>query len=513
MAVRAFLRCNKSSVFREERRGSFLLGNQYTIPQAISCSTTESARGRPTRQRCPLLRRSAQVRAAPESVCCRQVYPEPVALVGRVHQLRAIDQLLERAADCSGGLLVFHGATGSGKTTLIGAAVNRARARGFQFLRASPPRGQQGRLVWAQLLRAIPGQEGLAAQMLEGPSLLELDSAAAELARGERRLIVLDDLDHGGQHAVDLLSILATRLANTSTAVIVTAYDALEPYRGWLVVLGGANTAWGPVSHYLGLLAAQLGRIAMAVSEFETAIVWAEQVGALPSLAHSLDALADTLDQRSRGDDRHRASEYRARARGLAERLGMPWLLQRLSASSDGWTLVRDGDDWLLEADSERVRLRDSRGLHYLRALLAAPARDIAALELVAGGGGLVASAVDPVLDAAAIAAYQKRLESLTAQLDTADRTGDLQLSERIGSERQALLGELRRVTGLGGRVRRTSPEAERARVNVTRTLRATVDRLVMTAPRAAAHLRASIRTGHMCCYTPAPGGPTAWRL
>ncbi|MDQ6670123.1 MAG: hypothetical protein M3069_05150 [Chloroflexota bacterium] len=307
------------------------------------------------------------------------------------------------------------------------------------------------------------------------------------------------------------LSVVAATTRDTAAAVRL--YEAFEPYRGWLIVLGGANTAWGPVSHYLGLLAAQLGRLDLAVSEFETAIAWAEQVGALPSLAHSLHGLAETLNQRARGDDRLRAADHRGRARDLAERLEMAFLRQRLSTASDGWALVRDGDDWMLEADNERVRLRDRRGLHYLRALLAAPRRDIAALELVAGGGGLVASVAAPVLDAAAIDTYRQRLESLTAQLDAADRTGDLQSSERIGTERQALLGELRRATGLGGRVRQTSPEAERARVNVTRTLRATVNRIAVSAPRAAAHLRASIRTGQTCCYAPAPGGPTAWRL
>jgi hypothetical protein len=52
---------------------------------------------------------------------------------------------------------------------------------------------------------------------------------------------------------------------------------------------------------------------------------------------------------------------------------------------------------------------------------------------------------------------------------------------------------------------------AERARVNVTRTLRATVDRITMAAPIAGAHLTSSIRTGTMCRYQPATGGPDRW--
>ena len=80
-------------------------------------------------------------------------------------------------------------------------------------------------------------------------------------------------------------------------------------------------------------------------------------------------------------------------------------------------------------------------------------------------------------------------------------------------AERRALLAELRRAAGLGGRDRLVAPEAERARVNVTRTLRASIERIAPAAPHAAAHLRASIRTGRACRYEPAPGGPARWHV
>jgi hypothetical protein len=75
------------------------------------------------------------------------------------------------------------------------------------------------------------------------------------------------------------------------------------------------------------------------------------------------------------------------------------------------------------------------------------------------------------------------------------------------------VLGELRRASGLGGRARTAAPEAERARVNVTRTLRATIDKIALAAPSCAAHLRASIHTGRACHYQPAPGGPSRWHV
>ena len=61
-------------------------------------------------------------------------------------------------------------------------------------------------------------------------------------------------------------------------------------------------------------------------------------------------------------------------------------------------------------------------------------------------------------------------------------------------------------------RLRRlTTADAERARVNVTRTLRATIERITMAAPIAGAHLNSSIRTGTACRYQPGPGGPARW--
>ena len=307
------------------------------------------------------------------------------------------------------------------------------------------------------------------------------------------------------------LAVAAAAVHDTEAAAQL--YAALAPYRGRLVVWAGANSAWGPVSHYLGMLAAVLGKTEDAVRDLEEAVDLERQIGALPYLAHSLGSLADALVLRDGAGDAGRASEHRRRARAIAERLGMTVLLERLVPPADEWTLTRDGEDWLLAAGDERARLRDGRGPHYLRALLAAPGRDIRALDLVAGGAGLAGAGMGPVLDDAARAAYRARLGVLTAGLDAADRAGDRAAAEKIEAERRVVLAELRRAAGLGGRERVVAPEAERARVNVTRTLRATIERLAASAPRAAAHLNASIRTGGACRYEPAPGGPSRWHV
>ncbi len=303
--------------------------------------------------------------------------------------------------------------------------------------------------------------------------------------------------------AVAELAAVAAKAADASAAQAL--YAALLPFRGRLVVWGGANTISGPVDDYLGRLATRLGRLEEAVAHLDSAVDLEQRAGMLPWLAYSLVARAAV--------DPDRAAADLARARPIAEQLGLRGLLADLAPAPDEWTLVRDGDEWRLHAGPETARLRDGRGVHHLRALLAAPGQEIPALDLVAGGAGLRVAPADPVLDDAARAAYRSRLAVLDEQLEAADRAGDPDAAAAIETERTALLAELRRATGLGGRPRTVSDEAERARVSATRALRATLERVAAAAPLAGAHLRASVHTGRLFRYQPAPDGPARWRL
>jgi AAA ATPase domain len=310
--------------------------------------------------------------------------------------------------------------------------------------------------------------------------------------------------------AAAMLALVAAQAGDASAAARLR--EVLLPYRGRLAVAGGAVSCLGPVSLFLGLLATQLGQLDEAVGSLDEAAAFAERTGALPVHVLCLQAAAGALDLRQAAGDREKATVCRARAREVAGRLGEPGLLGRLAPASGRWALRRDGHDWLLEAGLEHARLRDSRGLHYLRALLAAPGREIPALDLAAGGPGLTAPDPGPLLDATAREAYRRRIRELDSELAAADRAGNRAAAERALTERQALVGELRRATGLAGRPRQATADAERARVNVTRTIRAAIDRITLAAPIAGTHLQSSIRTGTLCRYQPAPGGPAGWR-
>jgi tetratricopeptide (TPR) repeat protein len=363
--------------------------------------------------------------------------------------------------------------------------------------------------MFRALSRRLPGHfmEAMAARLLAVAG--KTSEADMELQRVLPRVLA-----GSGPRWLGATADLAAAAAGTGNEIAAAQlYEVLLPYRGRLVVWAGANTVTGSVAYYLGLLAAALGKPDDAMDYFDEAIATAQRFGALPWVAHGLVEYADALVARSAPGDADRAEAYRHRARTIAEQLGMSVLLLSMSRPPDEWSMSRDGTDWLLEAGEERARLPDSRGLHYLRALLAAPGREISALDLAAGGAGLVAPREPAVLDAAARDSYRQRLEALAAELDAADRTGESARADRVEAERQAVLDELRRARGLGGRSRAISVEGERARVNVTRTLRATIERISAAAPRAGAHLDGSLRTGRMCRYDPTPGGPSRWSV
>jgi tetratricopeptide (TPR) repeat protein len=363
--------------------------------------------------------------------------------------------------------------------------------------------------VFDQMARRFPGHlyEATLARILavlgrtsEAAALLERLLPQTLAASGPRWLGAVTDL-----------SAVAAEVGGRAAAARL--YEALLPYQGRLVTWGGANAVNGPASYYLGLLAARLGRTDDAVTHFEDAIGLAERIGARPALARSLVELGEALTRRGDDGDARRAADLLRRSRDLASELGLTVLIRRLATAPDEWSLRPDGDGWLLRAGPEHARLPDNRGVRQLRTLLASPRRGIPALDLAAGGSGLRVPAAPPVLDAAAAASYRRRLGELTAELDAADAAGDSERASRAEAERQWLLAELRRATGLGGRARRATTESERARVNVTRTLRAVISHIGAAAPQAGAYLQASVRTGLECRYDPAPGGPSRWSL
>ena len=198
-----------------------------------------------------------------------------------------------------------------------------------------------------------------------------------------------------------------------------------------------------------------------------------------------------------------------------------------------GPTLRRVGDVWTMEDGRTSLHLADGRGVRLLALLLEHPGREIHSLDLVAivdratkaGGpthsGGLqtagnrgLQGGAGPRLDAKAKAAYRARLQVLRAELAEAVALADHPRAERAREEGEFITRELDLAVGLGGRDRTESgSHAERARVNVTRAIRATLKRIAGYDARLGRELDAAIRTGMWCVYEPDPRRPVRWAV
>jgi hypothetical protein len=89
----------------------------------------------------------------------------------------------------------------------------------------------------------------------------------------------------------------------------------------------------------------------------------------------------------------------------------------------------------------------------------------------------------------------------------------DIGRLDTVRTERDALLDELARATGLGGRARTTGSSQERARVAVQKAISAATDRIATVGESLARHLRTGIHTSLNCSYEPDPAGNLDWIL
>ncbi|MBY5161306.1 hypothetical protein [Salsipaludibacter albus] len=191
----------------------------------------------------------------------------------------------------------------------------------------------------------------------------------------------------------------------------------------------------------------------------------------------------------------------------------------------DGPVFRCDGDVRTITFDDDTVLVRDLKGMRYLAHLLAEPGREFHVLDLVTAeeGGDTAEVTTDdvdavtrggdagPVLDDQARAAYRRRLAEIDRDIEEAEAMNDPERRALARADREYLVRELARATGIGGRSRRAKSTSERARSSVTRTLRYSIDRISEHHPALGDHLEQTIETGTYCAYRPDPRVPTSW--
>ena len=359
-------------------------------------------------------------------------------------------------------------------------------------------------------------------------TLGELDEARRQLLRRPR------DLRCRAPLWLCMLADTATMVGDTGLCAQV--YEVLLPFGDHLITSGMMGfMVEGSAHATLGRLAAALGRRTDALAHFERAAAIDEANGGRPALANALEDWGRVLLTGEDEAERVQGRALWARAAALLDELGLEGRAAALAASagvqlpgldaSDRYedvatpvasagaqgiarlALRPDGDGYAVTFGAAHFRLRGSKGLRYLELLVQAAGTDVHALELMTADAGpetkaALGGSVGPLLDARAKAAYRARLVDLQAAIAEAEDHADYTRAEALQAQMEAVLGELGRAVGLGGRDRDRSP-AERARINVQRRLKAATEALGRVCPPLADHLARALRTGALCRYDP----------
>jgi hypothetical protein len=187
--------------------------------------------------------------------------------------------------------------------------------------------------------------------------------------------------------------------------------------------------------------------------------------------------------------------------------------------------LLRQSDYWIIRYHGHTALLKSTRGLQCLALLLSDPGREFHVRELLARPRDASTVAVAaygrvtglcagvPVLDAQAKTEYKRRLNELRQDLNEAERFNDPERKTEVQNESQMITDSLASAVGFGGRDRKSSSDAERARSAVTKSIRKAIRKIGEAIPSLGYHLASRIKTGYFCSYNPRPDRPVAWKF
>lgn len=335
-------------------------------------------------------------------------------------------------------------------------------------------------------------------------------------------------------------------------------YELLRPHARSNLVMAPMVTL-GAAAHYLGLLAATLGRRQEASMHFESALEMNASMGTSHCLARTQVAYAQMLVTSGATLDLTRAGRLLDDARWIAQDLGMCRLIAKIhllqdqlrnesvgtadpasamqaggppahesqasavvpahidhgeGASSQENVCRREGEYWVIRYAGTGCILPHRKGLDYLAHLLRHPNWEIPAITLLAGAGNggarlealstdltSAAQGAGHVIDEQAVRQYREEIADLREELDEAERANDLGRAESLRQQIDVLVGHLGACMGLSGRRREFPSEGENARTAVTKGIRSAIGRIAAVHPGLARHLERHVTTGRRCCY------------
>ena len=317
-------------------------------------------------------------------------------------------------------------------------------------------------------------------------------------------------LSRSSSWLTSMLAVVELAAAMNHAAAARRAYDALLPFAD-RPVMGSllAVVCFGSTYRLLGVAASTCGEYDRAVEHQAAAIAANERLGHRPAAIQARAELGLACLARGRGNDHESGTALVREASSLADTLGMNALATRWREAltrfrprdgpHDMATLSRAAEPglWRVSYAGQVATVRDRIGLHYLEQLTGAPGRSIPALTLAVKGHTSVHSG------------QSQRVVDETALRALRDRMLDLRRRDALSAEEQneldALDSELRRVLGLGGRIRNFADAAERARTSVTKAIRRALEEISSANPAVGEHLSRHVSTGTYCRYWISP--------
>jgi hypothetical protein len=266
----------------------------------------------------------------------------------------------------------------------------------------------------------------------------------------------------------------------------------------------------GPLARILGLLDAALGDFGAAEHALREAHALATARRHRPWVAQTAYELAKVVGRLGREAD---ARALMSESRRIARELGMPGLERSAGADAGAdapvaggsVAITKQGAEYRIARGTSIVRVKDSRGMQLLARLVERPLEEIHVLALASDEpmASVPESSAGDVIDEAAKRAYRSRIAELEEPIVEAKRRADVARAAKLEKEKAALLAELTRALGLGGRTRQAGSATERARVNVQRRLRDAIAKIAEADADLGRFFERSLRTGTFCCFRP----------
>ena len=339
------------------------------------------------------------------------------------------------------------------------------------------------------------------------------DRARTELGR-----LAADDFAGVPRNAMWLMNMAFLADACVSSGDTETAaqlYAHLAPFTPYNVLFPPAIMI-GPVSHYIGGLAALMGNDSAARRHYEDALVIEGRTGSRHWVARTQIAYGRLLLRSRRPGDAERGARLVASGRAIAEELGLEPVVHEADAAvasalppePERGAFRHVGGEWEIEFRGKRVIVSHRVGMAYLCCLLERPGSPVPAIELASLGRDalLVDHNGGPVIDRKAMAEVQRRI----AEIDT-----DIAACARRNAVVSADLLNERAECGayMAGRGTEFVSAADRARSGVTKAIGRAIKAIAVVHEGLAHHLERHVETGRLCVYVPDLAAPVTFEF